>query len=210
MLDKMTVQGLMATVVLLAAVWLPHLVHADTVYPNVPIAANAEISGAGNAGLPDPDGVLPVVLNLPSNPSILAAESVTGSITLQSGGAYNDADGVVVSGAYSNIPLNTNGTYSYMGPYGGLSGITAPGAGYLVGVFETSTGPVGVAPPSLNFLPTSLGGIGTNFSSLSPALNQVFYIGDGLTGDGFGSLQQFLVPTGRDQAGLRYLGRVGL
>jgi hypothetical protein len=56
----------------------------------------------------------------------------------------------------------------------------------------------GPAPAGLDF--TS---IGTSFASLSPLLDQVFFIGDGLTGDGSGSVQQFIVPTG---ATVLYLG----
>ncbi|HME68245.1 MAG TPA: hypothetical protein VKM54_00015 [Myxococcota bacterium] len=35
-----------------------------------------------------------------------------------------------------------------------------------------------------------------SFSSLSPLLKQPFFIGDGLTGNGSGSVQQFIVPAG--------------
>ena len=74
-----------------------------------------------------------------------------------------------------------------------------PGVGALVGVFETATGPTSGTPPAtLDFTV-----IGTNFASLSPALNQVFFIGDGLTGDGSGSVQQFMVPLGATRL---YLG----
>jgi hypothetical protein len=37
---------------------------------------------------------------------------------------------------------------------------------------------------------------GTSFTSLSPLLDQTFYIGDGLTSNGTGSLQAFNIPTG--------------
>jgi hypothetical protein len=36
----------------------------------------------------------------------------------------------------------------------------------------------------------------TSQSSYSPLLNQVFFIGDGLTGTGSGSVQQFVIPAG--------------
>jgi hypothetical protein len=39
--------------------------------------------------------------------------------------------------------------------------------------------------------------------SLSPLLDQVFFIGDGLTGDGTGTVQDFYVPTGATEL---YLG----
>lgn len=37
---------------------------------------------------------------------------------------------------------------------------------------------------------------GTSFNSISPGLNQIFFIGDGLTGTGTGEVQTFYVPTG--------------
>jgi hypothetical protein len=45
--------------------------------------------------------------------------------------------------------------------------------------------------------------IGTSFTTLSPKLNQLFFIGDGLTGDGAGATQKFKVPAG---AKVLYLG----
>ena len=109
-----------------------------SLFSNISIAGNAEISGAGNAGLPDPGGgVAPVLVNLPANPTTLTMSSVTGTISLNSQGGFNDPDGVVVAGGYG---LSLPGA-SFMGPFGGLSGIKGPGAGYLVGVFETSSAP---------------------------------------------------------------------
>jgi hypothetical protein len=55
-------------------------------------------------------------------------------------------------------------------------------------------GPSGSTPAALNF--TGTGGIGTDFTTLSPDLDQLFFIGDGLTGTGTGSVQQFNAPAG--------------
>jgi hypothetical protein len=167
-------------------------IYGDQTYSNVAVSAKAEISGAGNAGLPDSGGIVPVLNNLPASPSVLTISSVTGTVTLNNGGGRNDADGVVTTGSYG---LTIPGA-SLMTASGGLSGIKGPGAGYLVGVFETSAGPSGTVPASLDFVPSDPGGIATTFTSLSPLLNQVFYIGDGRTGDGTGTTQQFLVPAG--------------
>jgi hypothetical protein len=104
------------------------------------------------------------------------------------GNHTNDADGV---GAGTSMSSN-NG-------YGSLSGIAAPFAGYLIGVFVPAGGPSGAAPASLSFTGTGQ----TSFPSLAPALDQVFFIGDGLTGDGTGSTQDFAVPAG---AAMLYLG----
>ena len=117
----------------------------------------------------------------------MTVTNVAGTITMNSGGGSNDADGVVVSGSYG-LPA---GNASYVSSYGGISGIKIPGAGALLGVFEPATAPTGAPPADLDFTT-----IGVNFNVLSPALYQTFYIGDGLTGDGSGTLQQFVVPAG--------------
>jgi hypothetical protein len=69
----------------------------------------------------------------------------------------------------------------------------------LVGVFVGAGGPSGPAPAALDFTV----GLGTAFTSLAPLLDQVFFIGDGLTDDGAGSVQNFFVPTGATEL---YLG----
>ena len=76
----------------------------------------------------------------------------------------------------------------------GISAVNAP-LNSLVGVFlgdsvPSSSGP----PPRLDFEPAT--GLGLAFASLSPVLKQVFFIGDGLTGNGTGAAQQFIVPAG--------------
>jgi len=82
-------------------------------------------------------------------------------------------------------------------PTGNLSGYASTDfVGALVGVFLADNLPPS-APPSLRFYETdgSLGGIQTNFLTLSPLIGQIFFIGDGLTGTGTGSVQAFQVPT---------------
>jgi beta-lactam-binding protein with PASTA domain len=74
---------------------------------------------------------------------------------------------------------------------GGLSGLTAPWSA-PVGVFLSDDAPDPAATPAnLNF---SAAGLGEDFSSLSPLLQQPFLIGDGRTPDGV--VQQFVVPAG--------------
>jgi hypothetical protein len=81
----------------------------------------------------------------------------------------------------------------------GISGIAAPVQMFLAGVFGTATNPLGAAPPALNF---TAGGLGTDFSGLSPALWQSFFIGDGRRLDGT-TLQTFTAPA---LATVLYLG----
>ncbi len=79
----------------------------------------------------------------------------------------------------------------------GISGYKGP-QGPLVGVFlDDSIPSSGPAPATLDFTP---GGLGTDFLTLSPALRQVFYIGDGVTsGDVF---QEFIAPAGATRLAL--------
>jgi Domain of unknown function DUF11/Bacterial Ig-like domain (group 2)/Divergent InlB B-repeat domain len=140
----------------------------------------------------------PTIITLPSGVTSIVFNSVTGSITTGcastagcillnngTGNNANDPDGI---GAVPAISSNT-GTSS-------ISGMMAPGAGYLVGLFVPAGGPAGVAPTALDFTSS---GLGTSFTSLSPQLDQVFFIGDGLTGDGTGTQQTFNIPTGAGQ-----------
>jgi len=92
------------------------------------------------------------------------------------------------------------------GPADGISLADLP-AGALVGVFLAAGGPSGATPSDLNF--TGTGGIGTAFASLSPDLDQLFFIGDGLTGTGTGSTQQFVAPTGATMLYLAVSDSVG-
>jgi hypothetical protein len=84
------------------------------------------------------------------------------------------------------------------GPANGIS-LAHLGAGSLVGVFVAAGGPSGPTPAALDFTSS---GIGTSFASLSPELDQLFFIGDGLTGTGSGGIQDFIAPAG---AGTLYL-----
>jgi hypothetical protein len=159
----------------------------------VTVAAADNIYGAGFATAPD--GSMPVQITLAPGDqyvtfSITGGTNPCGStwcVTMNAGYNYNDADGI---GSASNMSDNA---------YNSLSGISGDNAGFLVGVFENGT-PSGTAPPSLDF---TSGGLGTAFTSLSPLIDQTFFIGDGLTGDNSGSVQQFYVPAG---ATTLYLG----
>lgn len=110
--------------------------------------------------------------------------SVTGMVTLSPGDAPSfgphDADG-----SPPDFDMEVTGA-------AGLSGVRSANVGYLTGVFLNGLGaPIGSPPATLDFRP---GGLGEAFSSLGPLLNQLFFIGDGLTGTGSGALQTFLIP----------------
>ncbi|MCR4337031.1 MAG: PEP-CTERM sorting domain-containing protein [Candidatus Omnitrophica bacterium] len=76
----------------------------------------------------------------------------------------------------------------------GISGYIGP-QGPLTGVFLSNAIPnVGPAPATLNFNGN------TNFASLSPELNQIFYIGNGVTSGG--DFQTFIAPSGATRLAL--------
>jgi hypothetical protein len=163
---------------------LLHTVWATT----LTVPGDANIFGAGHSLPPAPGGggagELPTEFDLgftAGSGVVLVFSSVTGSVTLNegTGNNANDPDGI---GSASNIGVNS---------FGGISGVVAPNAGFLAGVFLGPSEPTDPAPLRLDFTI-----VGTSFTSLSPQLNQVFFIGDGLTGDEIGTVQQFNVPAG--------------
>jgi hypothetical protein len=106
----------------------------------------------------------------------LTFTSVTGSVSYDGGIPTDPPDGD------SNYLIDTS---SYEGGANAINNI----AGYdnmpvdaLIGVFLGPGLPTGVTAPSpLNFGTTGTDPLGTNFASLSPGLQQIFFIGDGLT-----------------------------
>ena len=150
-------------------------------------------------------GTAPVAVALSGATSVSFA-SVKGSLTSSGGNACASALGCIVlndgTGNNLNDPdgIGAGTNTSFNSGTSSISGLTMQGAGALVGVFVTAAGPAGAAPTALNF---TTAGMGTSFSSLSPVLDQVFFIGDGLTGDGSGTIQVFNAPTG---ATTLYLG----
>jgi hypothetical protein len=113
----------------------------------------------------------------------LAVSSVTGTVDCCGGTPTTGPDG---SSEYATELTSLNG----------IAGIEAPTSMFLVGVFTDGSVPSGTGPASLDF---DSDGLGTNFTTLSPLLNQTFFIGDGLTGTGTGTQQQFIVPGGATQ-----------
>jgi len=115
----------------------------------------------------------------------------SGTISINGGANSNDPDGLS-GGSPAYVPTSFNSGFE------SISGIMAPGAGYLVGVFVGPNGPSGTAPASVTYTSAT-----TDLTSYDPLLDQVFFIGDGLTGDGTGAVQDFYVPTGATEL---YLG----
>jgi hypothetical protein len=110
----------------------------------------------------------------------LTFSSVTGTVGCQNV-LTNGPDGTCFPGVSTDL----NALHD-------LSGIEATNANmFLVGVF-LGPGLPGTAPATLDYngSPLSL-----TQGSYSPAVGQVFFIGDGLTGTGTGTEQTFIVPS---------------
>ncbi len=160
---------------------------ANTVSGSTTVAGTANIFAAGqfSPAAVGSDGSLPPFISLAAGASTVGFSSVTGTVRLGTAGA-NPAygpDGLDYASAFyigapaipvSDLKSNRNGPT-------------------LWGVFLDDSVPTGPHPASLDFSTT---GLGIAFTSVSPALRQSFFIGDGLTGTGSGVQQTFLVPTG--------------
>ena len=205
--------GLIAALGIASMITLVDQASAESVSAAV-IDARSNLFGAGRSSVPDPGGqgggVLPLGFGLsPGANRVLRIDSVTGAVSYNNTvgdlnrGQFNGPDG----GYVDYPPANTDGFNTDINSYGGISGlrlIEAVSANrrvmFLAGVFLNDTEPSGAAPARLDFSSTALG---TNFASLSPSLNQTFFIGDGLTGTGSGSKQLFFIP---DTATRLFLG----
>lgn len=86
----------------------------------------------------------------------------------------------------------------------GLSGIRVFQAGALLGAFVNMNA-FQVTPPSLAYNDVA----SISFASFSPLLNQVFFIGDGLTGNGTGASQVFTAPGGATRLLLGFADAAG-
>ena len=122
----------------------------------------------------------------PNQSPVLAASGFA------SGSVFRFAASGLTDGAGTG-PTGPDGAYVFNMANYGLG--VAPAAGVtvlaLVGVFLDSTIPVSASQPAgLDF------SAGRDFTSLSPGLGQIFFIGDGLTATGTGSVQSFTAPTG--------------
>jgi hypothetical protein len=158
----------------------------------VPVSANtlvvpgsANIFGAGHAAPPEPGsggaGSLPPTFSFAAlGGQVLTFSGVFGSVSCCNS-AQTGPDGGPFASGTTDITS-----------YGGIAGvIDSQHTMFLVGVFLDASEPADPAPACLDF---STGQLGENFVVLAPAIGQVFYIGDGLTGTGTGATQSFLVP----------------
>jgi hypothetical protein len=142
--------------------------------------------GTGGDSAPAESPVL--VSGLPLAPGSLLQFAATGMVRIDPTFPFFGPDGDLAS-FQPNSARN------------GIAGVKAP-TDALLGVFLDNTQPnLSAAPAGLDFSPTGNIAGGVDYLSISPALKQMFYIGDGLTS---GSMHQsIIVPTGATRL---YLG----
>lgn len=148
------------------------------------------------------DGIAPIgfVFGAGSLSSV-TFPSVTGTWTCQGGTPDYGPDGET-----SGYCLSAGGATNF-GPTGPFSGYqTTDFVGAMVGVFLTNTLDT-PAPATFRFYfaDNAEGGIPTLFRTLTPAIGQVFFIGDGKTGTGTGGVQVFNVPLTATRLFLGYI-----
>lgn len=178
-------------------------------------ASAAIVPGTSNpylAGMPDGTtstrgGVTDIA---PAQSPVLFATSVSGGNIFQFSAtgsvSSGPADGTgPFDGPDGDIDLSNFGFVSHLGgAENGISGITAP-AHALLGVFLSNALPTAsAAPTALNF---SAAGIGVDFLTLSPDLQQLFFIGDGSTSSAV--VQAFIAPVGATRLYLGPMDGVG-
>lgn len=149
------------------------------------VPASSNIFGAGHAAPPAPggdgEGTLPPFVAFPAEAGqTLVFSGIAGGVsccnsvlTGPDGGPY--ASGTTDISSWNGIAGIANDQHTM----------------FLVGVFLADAEPADPAPARLDFGAASLG---EDFLALAPAIGQVFYVGDGLAGNGTGPTQVFFVP----------------
>jgi hypothetical protein len=148
------------------------------------VPATADLFAAGQSTVPafaGGGGTLPPSLAV--TPGEVLTISASGTIDCGSN-APSGPDGSTGGGT---VDIQSYGGISGFGALGGIAcGLS------LSGVFTGSSAPVPPPPARLDFVD----GSGEGFTSISPLIDQGFFVGDGLTGTGTGSSQTFVVPAG--------------
>lgn len=173
--------------------------HAGNSAPIVSVSGAANIFAAGLGSVPPgtpscaaPNGALPVELAIPEGATAFTVSDVDGTVYCTDKSAAVSADGSCFDGTATNIATDTN-----------ISGIGNANANmFLTGVMLADGEPIAPAPAAADF--SDMG-----FTSLSPRLQQSFFIGDGLTGTGSGNVQTFAIPVGATRLFLGFADALG-
>jgi hypothetical protein len=156
----------------------------------VPVSGTANLWGAGHDVPPDPGstggGSLPHAVSLmPGSQRTVRFSGATGTV---------DYGGCCAPSLPDGEPIALFATAIY----GGIAGPEINRAHHLAGVFLTDAEPVDPAPTPLFIDDVSFGGV-------TPQVGQIFFVGDGLTGEGTGATQSFQVPDSATRLFLGYM-----
>ncbi|HNH63771.1 MAG TPA: PEP-CTERM sorting domain-containing protein, partial [Thauera aminoaromatica] len=144
-------------------------------------------TGMQRHGGPTPEEIqetFPPYLGVAAGDVIRLADPSIGGIS------YFNGVGAPFYGPEGNNADCAGSSCSDLSSFGGISGYFGP-EGALVGVFLDNSIPSAGAPARLDFSTT---GLGRNFTTLSPGLGQIFYIGNGVTTSSI--FQEFIAPSG--------------
>jgi hypothetical protein len=152
---------------------------------NTPTGCNTNPAGC----LPTEQDFIPVAGNvLTFTNSLNQTPGITGTTTPCSGCLAAGPDGV----NEGSQPPATNITSNVSGS--NISGIQYTGIEmFLIGVF---LGPGLPSSPVASIGDYGTGAISPTAGTYTPIVGQTFFVGDGLTGNGTGAIQQFIVPAG--------------
>jgi hypothetical protein len=126
------------------------------------------------------------------SPAYAGTVSAGSTITWSATGLVGNGPGLTQFGPNGDVTGSLYGLFSHdAGAENGISDIDGIGVDSLLGVFLGPGVPSGTAPAALDFST-----IGFTYGSLSPLVDQVFYMGDG-------SAQSVIVPAGATRL---YLG----
>jgi hypothetical protein len=95
-------------------------------------------------------------------------------------------------------PDGSGGSSTNVSALNGISSIVAPRVLFLAGVFVDSGNPPSAPAPAGFSYETSANPFFSDAEFTGIVLNQVFFIGDGLTGTGTGTVQTFHIPDAAD------------
>ena len=150
----------------------------------VTVNSTDAIYNYGGTGIAGGGSTTPPTISVAAFVGQFLTFGVTGAVALTPGGEPFGPHGADGGAAAFNMNVSQGA---------GISGVHSFNVGYLAGVFLNGSEGATTGLPNSDFTPA---GTGEAFASLSPMIDQVFFIGDGLTGTGAGQIQQFFVPTG--------------
>lgn len=159
----------------------------------VDVGTTMNIYGAGHATAPGPGGagggILPFEIAIPAGTDRTVEFNLSGTVDYGGCCPPNGPDGIPITGGF------------YLPQYNGLAGCDfATRSRFLLAVFLDDSEPADPPPDSLVFSTTA-------FTELSPGLRQIFFVGDGLTGEGTGTTQVFHIPDGATRLFIGYSDR---